>query len=326
VVSAGGEREHDDSAARAGSRPPGAATAAEPPALALQRLVGNRAVGALLARQPAFSDVQIKKRFDVPIHDYTADQVRALYLGAGIVYSGDAWWDDKTSAWIVDRASVSGLSPGRLGAKGAPLPTEDDVNAFDLDAILRSEAVPDSDTSWDVDDFSTAHLNAVKAVINYYIMAAWYATLDEERRPTATVEQILQRAGRDCTIKRQGSDRDSQTLILRDVQRYFYGRIAPFANISKMKSAASSDPLYSDKGPMFYDDPSEENIAEMEAMQAQYEMAKKAKKLVGLDMQATKHPSSAPGGFSWLRKGTEDSANDTAGGRYKEKRIPYLVR
>jgi len=102
---------------------PEAAPAGAPQRLLdLQRTAGNRAVGRLLARQTP-TDVEVKKRFDLPVHSYSQDQVRALYLGIGIVYSGDAVWDAKSAPWIVDRGNVISMPGIGRGGGGDDVPS-----------------------------------------------------------------------------------------------------------------------------------------------------------------------------------------------------------
>jgi hypothetical protein len=317
------------------------------PILGLQSAIGNRAVARLLRdralqRAPEIKDVEIKKRFDLPVRHYTQDQVRALYLGSGIVYSGEAVWDEKSKSWIVGRDQVIDLSAGKAEKKDG-LPTDSDLERFEhsLDDILRSEPLPETGTSFEVDDFSTAHLNATKAAINYYLIGAYRQTLDEAGEPTKSVLQVTQLAARNVTIARQSSDLRSQSLILRDAQRYFYGRLAAFSNIDMMKSAGSqgADPtLTKDPAVMseeernrakqspFLDDPDLSNIEKMKQLQRDYEELKKVKKFFGGDVAVTTHPSSAPGGRWWLDKGANDSYNDIKNRRYREKALPYLAR
>jgi RHS repeat-associated protein len=67
---------------------------------------------------------------------------------------------------------------------------------------------------------SPAHRIKVIQAINYFILSA--------REGTKTKLENLQAAGRALTDLRRGSPRYSQSLILRDAQRYFYGRLATY--------------------------------------------------------------------------------------------------
>jgi hypothetical protein len=309
----------------------------------LPGLIGNRAFGRMvtsgrlpgrpLARQ-AWSNVSVKKRFDLPIHSFDQNQVRALYLGIGIVYSGEATWDEASGSWLVDRDQVIGVpAGGRSGGTGSGWPTKEDIDAFEamLDQLLALEQLPERGTATDVDLYTTAHTNAVKAVINFYLLKAHYMNLDDENtRDFATPLLDLKLAGRLITLKRQESDEASQSLILRDAQRYFYGRLAPFIDIDKMESKASGglDPLDpAASGDIYVDDPDLDRVDQMKGSTAKYEMAKKFAKLFGSDLKASSHPSSAPGGFDWLRKGGEDATDEVLGKRYRlEGGRPVLVK
>ncbi len=313
--------------------------------LGLQTAIGNRAVARLVqqrALQREITDVEVKKRFDLPIRHYSQEQVRALYLGAGMVYSGDAVWDEKSKSWIVGRSQLIDLS-AKAGEKGDTLPSESDLARFEnsLDAILRSEPLPEKGTVSEVDDFSTAHINATKAVINYYLIAAYRASLDAEGKPTQSVLRVTQLAAGALTAARQQSALRSQSLILRDAQRYFYGRVAAWSNVPMMKSKASqgTDPTLTkdpalmsederkraDESP-FLTDPDTSNIEKMKELQGDYESLKQIAKFFGGDVNVTKYPSSAPGGRWWLDKGANDSYNDMKLRRYQEKGLPYLAR
>jgi hypothetical protein len=121
--------------------------------LDLQALVGNHAVTQLvqrhaLQRQSQITDVDVKKRFDLPVRHYTQEQVRALYLGAGMVYSGEAVWHEESKSWIVDRSQLIDFS-AKAGEKAETLPSDADLDRFEnsLDAILKSEPLPEEGTS-----------------------------------------------------------------------------------------------------------------------------------------------------------------------------------
>ena len=313
--------------------------------LGLQTLIGNRAVSQLVQRralQREITDVDVKKRYDVSIRHHTQEQVRALYLGAGMVYSGEAVWHEPSNSWIVDRSQLIDLS-AKAGEKADTLPGDSDLERFEnsLDAILKSEPLPEPGTVSEVDNFSTAHLNATKAVINYYLIAAYRGSLDEDGKPTKSVLRVTQIAAGMLTAARQQSALRSQSLILRDAQRYFYGRLAAWSNVAMMKSKASqgTDPTLTkdpalmseeerkrgDESP-FLADPDTSNIEKMKALQGDYESLKQIAKFFGSDVNVTKFPSSAPGGRWWLDKGGNDSYNDMKLGRYKENGLPYLVR
>lgn len=113
-----------------------------------------------LARRSAWSGVSVKKRFDLPIHSFNQEQVRALYLGIGVVYSGDAEWDAQSGSWLVDRSQVVPVPAGGPGGSGWPI--KEDIDAFEgmLDSLLKIEELPERGTATDVDLYTTAHVNA----------------------------------------------------------------------------------------------------------------------------------------------------------------------
>jgi hypothetical protein len=318
--------------------------AARPVDAALPGLIGNRSFSRLvasgrlggrqLARQSAWSGVSVKKRFDLPIHSFDQDQVRALYLGIGVVYRGEAEWDEHSGSWLVDRSQVVPVPAGGPGGgTGGGWPIKEDIDAFEgmLDSLLKIEELPERGTATDVDLYTTAHINATKAVINFYLLKAHYQNLDDEAtRDQATPLLDLKLAGQLITIKRQESDLSSESLILRDAQRYFYGRLAAFIDIDKMEDKASHglDPLDpAASGGIYVDEPDLDRFERMKGSQAKYEIAKKIAKLFGGDVSATSHPSSAPGGYDWLRKGGEDEATEVAAKTYRlEGGRPLLVR
>jgi hypothetical protein len=323
---------------------PAVAPAVGPADAGLPALIGNRAFSRLvssgrlgarhLARQPTWSAVSVKKRFDLPVHSFDQDQVRALYLGIGIVYRGDAEWDEHSGSWLVDRSQVVPVpAGGQAGGTGTGWPIKEDIDAFEgmLDSLLKIEALPERGTAVDVDLYTSAHVNATKAVINFYLLKAHYQNLDDEAtRDRATPLLDLKLAGQLITAKRQESDESSQSLILRDAQRYFYGRLAAFIDIDKMEDIASHglDPLDPARsGGIYVDEPDLDRFERMKGSQAKYEIGKKIAKLFGGDVGATSHPSSAPGGYDWLRKGGEDEVTEVVSKTYRlEGGRPLLVK
>jgi hypothetical protein len=169
------------------------------------------------------------------------------------------------------------------------------------------------------EDFSQSHKEQVVAGVNYHLRDAF---ANYSLKPPRCVATVIAQAGSDTTRARQDTDRTSTSVLLRNMQRYFYGRLSLFANrnliVGQMKDlkwdAASG-------GAFDLSDPSVVGQVITDIATLGYAVSKG----LGLATTATAHPASPSGGEDYVAKGEKDAWEDFHSKVYSKDQVPALM-
>jgi peptidoglycan hydrolase-like protein with peptidoglycan-binding domain len=174
---------------------------------------------------------------------------------------------------------------------------------------------------WDQDDVSPQHIGKVVEAVNYYLTQAYSAP--EIQAPDGGKPAVLKTlawAGKLITTARQDTDETSKGMILRDVQRYLYGRLAQFMDTWVLIRAGTHDPLKESK--LYAAKPDEASILANYGVAAFYDVLKS----VGITPNATAHPASNVGGLPFWEQGAQDSFLDRVGDKFTQQVMPDLMK
>jgi hypothetical protein len=295
-----------DAASRAVASPvPSSRPRLTPPqtALALQQTAGNRAVVRQLLRQVqsqpdddrpqfAFGDrgpavVRLQLLLEMPDPTGVFDQETSNRL---------SWFQGRQS----QRLTVTGLADPETWA------------ALEEHALIAREPQPTQRT---VDDLSEAHKRAVASVVNRHLDLV-SARIHVAGAGQNTVRDRLRQARESVTRERNESEHFARNVILRDAQRYLYGRLAPYTDAWSLRLRGEADDRTPDE--VFGNPPSDMNVRGAMEATWEYELLK-----AHMDVRTTVRPSSPLGGLPFYDKGVDDAQRlDVATGQWRQERVP----
>jgi hypothetical protein len=167
-------------------------------------------------------------------------------------------------------------------------------------------------------DISDEHKTRVAAVVNRHMLNSYNISAGRAKGEKKTVGDHLKRARDTVSDERNESNGLSVNILLRDAQRYLYGRLSPYTDAALLEKWGEGK---ASQVGVFDRDPDRKNMLAAARVTEKYETIKfeLPDELVRTNPQ---RPASPLGGIDFYNKGVYDSMLDTAGDRWKLDTFP----